>query len=311
MNELLNLGGWHFEKNKFEKVCQDAGYLVDVAPWIKDSGEGKTVVLWKAVKELTGNYFAYKPQTRGTCVGRAGGRSGDILKAIEYLRSNARCDEFKKVSSEAVYALARVEIGGGRIRGDGAVVSDAIEAVRRYGFIERGKHVINGQEFTIPPEDDDSLAVAWGSPRNGLPDPLEKIAAEHRVQQYAVIRNYEDARDAIANGFVVWFGTSVAFWWSLPAKRDRNGFLRRKGRTAHSWIAVGVNDDNQKPGILLDNKSWGDDWVTGPKGQIDIPDGCYWCTPEDFNALVKAGEAFAISNAGFAPIGNERRYVLL
>lgn len=293
------LGGWFDDPKIIEETYQAVGDFYGNAPWSPGIGKGKILILWDAVKRLFGKPFSYRPQTRGTCVGRAGGRCGDLIQALEIVEAGRSAKLWRgKISSEAVYALARVEIGQCRIYGDGAVVAYGVEAVRRYGFLPRGRYEIDGQTFVIPEEDDDSLAASWGSCRKGLPDPLEKIAANTKVQKYAVVRTYEEARDAIASGFPVWFGTSQAFWYGLPARRDGNGFLAARGRTAHSWIACGIWDE--KGAILLDNKSWGDDWVDGPKGLIDIPDGCYWATGEDFELAIKKGEAYAISTVGFA-----------
>ncbi|MGB9619092.1 MAG: hypothetical protein ACPL7K_01615, partial [Armatimonadota bacterium] len=129
-----------------------------------------------------------------------------------------------RISSEIVYAFARVEVGGRRIRGDGAVVANAVEAVRRLGVLPRGRYQAGGKEFVIPPDDDDSLAARWGW--EGVPDELEPLCQKHLVKVWAPVQNYEQARDAIAAGYVVWFGTSQAFWRSLPARRDSKGYLR-------------------------------------------------------------------------------------
>jgi len=297
---IMYLGGWRDDPGLVERICADRGVadLYSAAPHLRGIGEGKRVILLEALSRVEGGWRPYKPQTRGTCVGRGGGRACDILEALQVLSGGGAW--VARISSEIIYGFARVEIGGRRIRGDGAVVANAVEAVRRLGVLPRGDYTVDGQRFHIPPDDDDDLAANWGW--RGVPDPLEKLCMNYLVRDWAPVQNYAQARDAIAAGYVVWFGTSLAFWRSLPAKRDKAGFLAPAGTTAHSWLAVGVDDNPTRPHLILDNRSWGDAWVTGPEGDYPIPPGCYRADAEAFDRLVKRGEAYAVADiAGFTP----------
>jgi hypothetical protein len=290
---IVSLGGWRHDAELVSRICAANGPvdLYAAAPHLKDGGKGARLILLNALAEVEKGWTPYRPQTRGTCVGRAGGRACDILEALQ---AKAGAEWVARISSEIVYAFARVEIGGRRIRGDGAVVANAVEAVRQLGVLPRGSYIVNGRKYTIPPEDDDALAVKWGW--EGVPDDLEPLCQKHLVLAWTPVTSYEQARDALAAGYVVWFGTSQAFWRRLPARRDSRGFLRAEGRTAHSWLAVGVDDADREPHLILDNRSWGDGWVVGPEGEYPIPPGCYRCRAEDFNRVVKAGEAYAVGD---------------
>lgn len=298
---LRFLGGWRHDPALIDRVCAAAGVggLYADAPHLKDTGAGKRVVLLEALRDVEGDWIPYRPQTRGTCVGRAGGRAGDVLQA---LRVKEGAEWKARISSEIVYGFARVEIGGRRLRGDGAVVANAVEAVRRLGVLPRGRYEVGGRTFTIPDHDDDMLAAQWGN--SGVPDELEPLCQKHLVRAWSPIRNYAECRDAIAAGYVVWFGTSQAFWRSLPARRDRDGFLRPTGSTAHSWLVVGVDDTASRPHVIMDNRSWGDDWVEGPTGDypLPLPPGCYRADAEAFDRVVRAGEAYAVADLDGFPI---------
>lgn len=296
---ILYLGGWRHDPELIDRICGDNGPsdLYAAAPHLKGVGAGVRVILLQALADVEKGWRPYPPQTRGTCVGRGGGRSCDILEAIQVKRG---APWLGRMSSEIIYGFARVEVGGRRIRGDGAVVANAVEAVRRLGVLPRGRHTVNGKEYVIPPDDDDALAVRWGW--EGVPDDLEPLCQKHLVKTWAPVKNYEQARDAIAAGYVVWFGTSQAFWRSLPARRDDKGFLRARGVTAHSWIAVGVDDTAPDPHLILDNRSWGDAWVVGPEGEFPLPPGCYRCRPEDFDLVVRRGEAYAVGDLDGFPV---------
>ncbi len=296
---ILYLGGWRHEPALVETICAANGPsgLYEAAPSLRGAGRGARALLLTALAEVEGGWIPYPPQTRGTCVGRGGGRACDLLQAI---KAKLGAAWQARISSEIIYGFARVEIGGRRIRGDGAVVANAVEAVRRLGILPRGTYEVNGKRYVIPPQDDDRLAVDWGA--DGVPDDLEPLCAKHLVRAWAPVRGYEEARDAIAAGYVVWFGTSQAFWRSLPARRDNRGFLRAEGTTAHSWLAVGVDDKDRTPHLILDNRSWGDAWVTGPDGDYPIPPGCYRCRAEDFDRVAARGEAYAVGDLDGFPI---------
>ncbi|GAB6185893.1 hypothetical protein [Thermopirellula anaerolimosa] len=293
------LGGWRLDHELIDRICADNGPedLYAAAPHLKGVGEGVRAVLLDALRQAEGGWRPYRAQTRGTCVGRGGGRACDILQALKVAEG---AQWRARISSEIIYGFARVEIGGRRIRGDGAVVANAVEAVRRLGVLPRGRYETESGPIEIPPEDDDGLAAQWGL--RGVPDELEPLCLRHLVRQWAPVRNYAQARDAIAAGYVVWFGTSQAFWRSLPARRDADGFLRPVGSTAHSWLAVGADDDRSRPHLILDNRSWGDGWVTGPEGAYPIPPGCYRADAEAFDLLVRKGEAYAVGDLDGFPI---------
>jgi hypothetical protein len=296
---IIYLGGWRHDPELVSLICGSHGPadLYEAAPHVKGVGAGKAVILLDALAKVEGGWKPYKPQRRGTCVGRGGGRACDILQALKVA---AGATWQARISSEIIYGFARVEIGGRRIRGDGAVVANAVEAVRRLGVLPRGEYEAGGKRFVIPPDDDDALAVRWGW--QGVPDELEPLCQRYLVKDWAPITSYEQARDAIAAGYVVWFGTSQAFWRGLPARRDDEGFLRASGRTAHSWLAVGVDDRHRVPHLILDNRSWGDGWVVGPEGPYPIPPGCYRCRAEDFELVLARGEAYAVGDLDGFPI---------
>ena len=52
-------------------------------------------------------------------------------------------------------------------------------------------------------------------------------------------------------------------------------------------------------GALLAN-SWGTLWVSGPRWPDDMPDGCFWVTRRDIEAILSQGDSFAVGGvSGF------------
>ncbi|MEN6507148.1 MAG: hypothetical protein ABFD92_21645 [Planctomycetaceae bacterium] len=296
MDRLLDYGGWTYDPVSIGAVIEaTADKLTTWGAPTPGIGEGKTVCLYRAFSNTLGRQPTYPNQTSGTCVGRGGARTVDLLQAMQ-----GAWTAF--ASSEAAFAFARIEVGllehKQRPPSDGAVVAWVVEAMRKFGSVLRC-------DPGVPATDDDDLAQKWGNDRKeGVPAALEALAKRRIVKAWTPISGYTQARDAIASGYVVIFGTSRAQWGrSLPAQRDKQGFLTTRGSTGHCWIATGVVDDRQRPGILLDNKSWGDDWVAGPKGVLeDMPDGDYLCEADEFDKIVSKGEAYAVSDMeGFEP----------
>lgn len=107
-----------------------------------------------------------------------------------------------------------------------------------------------------------------------MPDELEPIAREHRIRYTRLIRSFEEARDAIANGYPVAVGSSRGF----SLKRDDDGFAQPLGIWYHCMKFIASRDDH-RPGLLCIN-SIGAEAHYGPKGDFDIPDGSFWIDAE-------------------------------
>ena len=301
-DKLSQLGGWENRPALAEKVCGAStsfrGNLYDANPTLKGGGKGKTVLLFQAFKAVPalGKDPIYRAQTMGSCVGRTGAMVADDLAAMQSAAGESVWPGHTLAAS--VYGPARVEIGhdihGDRVGGDGAVVAYAVESVTKFGMLHAKKYAIGSNRWDFTGQgDDDALCAEWG--RSGMPDALEPTARTRVFREWAVVQNYEEARDAVAGGCPVYFGTSQSFW-GRTRTRNANGYLRAIGKTAHSWHVAGCIDDGAIVALVLDNRNWGDDWCDGPEGPYPIGRGRFLCTPDDFNKLVDAGEAYAVSH---------------
>lgn len=300
LSQLNNLGGWEYKPQTIDRVVAAYGAqnFWDAHPELKGAHKGKVVMAHTAISKLTGGDFSYPNQTIGNCVGRGGSRCGDLLQCLQ--------GQFHAFTlSAGVYGGARYEIGyeekGSRssIRGDGAVVAYAVECMTEIGALLAQKYEVGGKTYDFNGRhNDDKLDKQWG--QSGIPDELEPLMDRFKVEKWNVLRTGEETADAIASGMVGIFGTSLAHWTSLPAKRDSKGFLKLRGTTAHCWIVTGTVDDNGTTGLVLDNKSWGDNWVEGPDGGLPLGNGRYLCHFDDFTKIINRGEAYALSAFGGA-----------
>ncbi len=304
LSELNELGGWELQPELSERICGAShsfqGKLYDANPALLGAGKGKVVLLFqafRAVGELGGNSPRYRPQSTGSCVGRTGAMVCDELAALAVAAGTGVWPGLHLAA--CVYGFARVEVGrvihGQRIRGEGANVPYGVEALATKGILPAKAYRVGDNrvmDFTGR-YDDDTLCDQWGD--SGVPDALEPEARTKIIRHWAAVNSYEEARDAVAGGCPVYFGTSQSFWGRTKT-RDSQGILRRGGTTAHSWHCNGTIDDGELVGLVLDNRNWGDDWCSGPEGPYPIGPGRFVCVPEDWERLLQAGEAFAVSD---------------
>jgi len=229
---------------------------------IYGSGEGKTVCLWLALEKLLGTFPVHE-QTIGDCVSHGFGLGIDVLQAVE-IQSGDNERWVAETATESIYAISRVERGKRQLgRGDGSVGAWAADAVSKWGVLQRvqyGRHDLrqySGQ-----------LAKQWGW--DGLPDELEPKAKPFVVGVTSLVTTYEEARDALANGYPV----AVCSDQGFDDVRDSEGFARAMGSWAHCMCFIGVDDNPKRPGLLCQN-SWGRNWIRGPK-RLGQPDGSFW-----------------------------------
>jgi hypothetical protein len=256
--------------------------LADENLAIRDTGKGKIALLYKAVEQLNGGVFPINKQTIGDCVSHGAAKAAEILMATDILL-RAEAEEWKGlVATEPIYAGSRVEVGGGRISGDGSVGAWGAKWMSDWGVLVRAMYgAIDLSTY------DGNRARSWG--RSGCPNDLEPLAKEHPIRTASLCKSYEEARDAIANGYPV----SVASNRGFTSQRDSAGFLSPSGSWAHQMCFGGLDDAYSRPGLLCVN-SWGPTWVSGPK-RHDQPDGTFWVDADVADKMLAAGDSYAYS----------------
>lgn len=289
--------GWLFDELDHDKFLRHTArpYLMQqTTSAFQGSGKGKVVLLHKYLEKSIGKIVPHE-QGIGDCVGQAYAIGVDILAATQIHHLGLAEKWVAKSSSEAMYAGSRYEIGykvhgsSGLLNGDGSLGVYCAEYLREYGVLLRQRYGdIDLTRYSA------SLARAWGS--SGVPDELEPIAKQHPVRSTALVRSYEEARDAIANGYPVIFCSKVGFNPDCdkhnPGGRDSMGFLNQCGTWYHSMCGIAV-DDTSRPGILIQN-SWGPNWVGGGT-RLGQPDGSFWSDAGTVDEMCSAGDTIAIS----------------
>lgn len=284
-----NLCGWKPDYNLIAAYCGGLGAYQDFydgAKNLKGSGAGKIALLYKFYQQIADPELRSHLQAIGDCVSHGWGLGVDVLACTEIV-AGEREKWVAPAATEIIYALSRVEIGGGSIgRGDGSMGAWAADAVSKYGVLHRIPYLEGKYDFSTY---DGNVARALGMPRAGCPDALEPIAKEHPVRTVSPVKSYEEARDAIVNGYPV----PVCSNYGFREQRDSEGFARPSGRWDHCMLLAAADDEYRRPGLLCWN-SWGDTWISGPK-RHEQPDGSFWIDAEVVDAMLRQNDSFAIS----------------
>ena len=276
--DLSLLGGWVDRPDAVEAVLAEMPRPVfaSAAGDISGSGSGKTTLLYKAWKDVNGgSYVPYVAQEIGDCVSHGWGHGVDLLEAVRIAIQKTN-EEFKQTATEAVYGMARVDIGGGSLWGDGAVGAWAAKAVTTIGTVSRdvvGPY--SGQR-----------AKSWG--RSGVPADIKAKAADHKVKTTSLVSSWEELEDALFNGYPVPVCSNQGFTMT----RDANGFCRPKGTWGHCMLIVGVRNDTT-PGACI-FQSWGPNNPSGPLS-LDQPDNSFWVDKDTVVRMLGARDTFAMS----------------
>jgi hypothetical protein len=142
---------------------------------------------------------------------------------------------------------------------------------------------------------------SWGA--GGVPKPLAVEANKHTAKAVALCEDWASLVAALESGMCVPVCSNVGF---ASGDRDADGFCRRASTWNHCLVAIAVkyaknSGKNGEPpmkqprdGVLIMN-SWGN-YVGGGKHPADQPDGSFWITRADAEAILAQGDSFVIGS---------------
>jgi hypothetical protein len=274
------LGGWIPRPDEVARALQamPRPYFAQAASHLAGSGAGKTVQLYLAYKDVNnGRYFDYPAQVIGDCVSHGFGHGIDLLAAVQIAIAR-RAEAFKETATEAVYGMARVDIGGQRgSYSDGAVGAWAAKAVSELGTLNREK---------LGPYDG-KRAKEWGA--RGVPREIAAGAVDHRVRTTSLVTTYEQLEDALFNGYPVVVCSDQGF----TMERDQDGFCQPRGTWMHCMLLVGVRA-GERPGACV-LQSWGSNVPSGPIG-LDQPSYSFWADRRVVERMLAQQDSWSLSS---------------
>lgn len=243
---------------------------------LADSGRGKVALPFQYLEQVNGT-FPIRRQTAPDCVSMGWALAVDMIAAVEIVKHKEPERWAGLTATEPIYGGSRIEIGRGRLgNGGGSFGSWGARCVQELGTVVRDRYgsidlrTYSGQR-----------AKQWGRPGNGVPDELEPTMAQYLIRSTSLVTSYEQARDAIHNGYPVVVCSTQGF----SSRRDSEGFARPSGSWAHCMCFIGMDDADSRPGLLCMN-SWGANWISGPK-RHDQPDGSMWVDAEVADKMLR------------------------
>ena len=279
-NDFAQLGGWVHRPDEVDRVlgALPRPLFAAAAPRLSSSGAGRTTLLYKAFKDVNGGrYIDYPAQAIGDCVSHGTGHGVDLLECVQ-ISLGHKTEEFKQTATEAIYGMARVDIGGERgSYSDGAVGAWAAKAISTLGTLSRdvvGPY--SGQR-----------AKEWGA--RGVPADLKAKAVDHKVKTTSLVGTYEELEDALANGYPVTVCSNQGF----TLQRDASGFCSPRGSWSHCMLIVGVRADT-RPGACI-FQSWGSEMPSGPLG-LDQPPNSFWADRRVVENMLAMQDSWALSS---------------
>jgi hypothetical protein len=207
-----------------------------------------------------------------------------------------------EINRETIYGGSRVEIGGGRINGDGSIGAWASEFELRYGNLVNKRYEIGGKVMDLTGGYSESRCRDWG--RNGVPDFLESEARLHPVTASALVRTKEEGWAAIGAGKPIPICSNRGF----TTRRDSDGFCSPSGTWNHCMATRGRFLHPRRGRSVVIGNSWGDylgssnatlEYVTasGQTARIELPPGHFATTWDVWGGMLSQRDSFAV--AGF------------
>jgi hypothetical protein len=244
----------------------------------------KEVFLWHAHKKITGK----NPETKnqggvGSCVSFGTNTAIRRTMAVE-IAIGGEAEELTDIVEEVTYGGSRVEVGGGRIRGDGSIGAWAAEFVKKWGVIARGKY--DGHDLSRYSE---STCRSFGS--RGVPDALEPLAREHPVKEVVAVNTTEEAKRLLASGY----GIAICSDQGFSMRRDSRGVASPSGTWHHCMCIDGYVVLPNGDEIYHDENSWGPDAHTGPVGPGEPGPGGFYMEKRVLARILGQGDSWAFS----------------
>lgn len=243
------------------------------------SAPPKKVDLTQYLTQVYGERWYLNQGECGSCVAFGAALACDVLMALDTVRKSVPAPT-SRTDPMTIYWGSRVEIGGGKISGEGSVGVWAAEYLKKYGALPQ-------QKFPSMDLTRYSPSVCCGSnSRRGVPDDLEEIARQNPVGTYAQVKTFDEAVFAISEGFPITIASSQGFRMELEA----NGFGRPSGTWNHQQCVVGYELE-PTPCLYIAN-SWGACYRGGPEG---------WCPAvmkvdkRTSDRMLKDGDSWALS----------------
>ena len=248
--------------------------------------KGMTVNHTEAVYKAAA-HFGFDPldlihqQPRGTCGGRSGAGTLDIVQCILFAAGKARF-KFKRASHAALYYLARFlhgDVGGNwqNTRNDGVIGGSIPEVMAKFGVTNREE---TGDVKWYGQGSDDLACQLAAGMHPDLARKIIELSKDNVVTEWSPVKSAQEAADGIVSGGILIGSDSFGFGAGNSINpRDKQGFCKPAGTWHHYHLRCSVGDIS---GTGRDGfgywQSWGKTVPSGPalKGHLSNCFGVDW-----------------------------------
>jgi hypothetical protein len=280
--------GWVPDPAEVKSVAEKLRYksFRETPAW-KEAGDlPDSVFMWKAFGKMPGFEGKLPPAKNqgsiGSCVSFGTNNAISMTLAVEIALQGLNY-EYKDFAEEVTYGGSRVQIGGGKIRGDGSNGSWAAQFVQKYGIVARDKY--GPYDLTVY-----SVQTCKQFGDKGCPKDLEPVAQKNPVKDITQVTTWMQAKTALAQGY----GIAVCSNQGFQGKRDANGIKKASGSWAHCMALWGyATISGQEVGYI--QNSWGEE--DGPVGPGEPNKAGFWADAKTIEQMLKAGDSWAFSAA--------------
>jgi hypothetical protein len=215
------------------------------APGLLTGDDDAPIFLWKAEEKILGKMLkSWNQKGVGACVGFGNGRAGQDVLLWEIAAGEPEEWPGAEISPEVIYGGSRVEVGGGRIGGDGSVGAWAAKWVKDWGLVPRG--VYGSLDLT---EYSESTCRKLGS--QGIPSDVEDLAKIHPVTGIAMVKTGAEYWAALGGGKPVAICSNRGFTTTL-----KRGFCSPSGTWNHCMEGRGRFTHPTKGKCAVIQNSW-------------------------------------------------------
>ena len=223
----------------------------------------------------------------GSCVGHGWADAvNKVLCIMAHLKRGPPIEGRILIPAEVIYAGSRVNANGGRspLLGDGSNGSWAAKFVTgpEGGVCNRGVY----GPYDVSRYDENNCRTLG---RVGVKGEL-LAECKKNIVSAALVTSAADAKKALLQGYMIAICSDVGY--AGQSSRDADGFLKASGRWGHCMSCEGYRAD--KDAFLIMN-SWGANWVKGPKGPGEPPDGSFWITSANMDRMLRQQDSYVVS----------------
>jgi hypothetical protein len=218
------------------------------------------ILLYKAWKEVLGDYPNYPGQQIGDCTSFGTGHAIDLLQCVEIAIGKEQ-QGYKEICTEAIYGLGR-ELGNMLGGQDGCVGAYVAKAVLDDGTIDRE---------SVGPYSG-KRAQSWGD--TGVPAEVKTKCSEHKVGAISCVQTWSDLRASLSNGYPL----NICSMQGFQLVRNSKGIAETSSDPwPHCMCVLGILYSGTPDECAVIGNSWG---TTGPQAckgplPLEMPPFCF------------------------------------